>query len=256
MNMARVEKNAPIEKQIGQVKEEVVREVKHRTRRHRPWLTCSLIILAIMMGVLVWVVWMIAATGLVRIPVFTSLAYEMPEPLREVKPGVPVEMVLEEQFTTTLTRRLYEGGGMLTNRTIETTITEESLTATLRTLLEESGIGWIDPLRSHVIIEPGQGVIIFLPLLKPNNGLQTAISAVFEISAADGVITVVPAHVVVGSARVQDILISVFLKPLLEAELAKVNDLVVGYASISSIGIYSGELVLQGELAVEIQEDL
>lgn len=254
--MARVEKNASIEKQIGQVKEEVVREVKHRTRRHHPWFACSLIILAIMMGVLVWGVWTMAATGLVRIPIFTSLAYDVPEPLRDVKPGVPVEVVLEEQFTTTLTRRLYEGGGVLENRTIETSITEESLTATMRTLIEESGIDWIDPLRSHVIIEPGQGVVIFLPLSQPNNGLQTAIRAVFEISATDGVIAVVPADVVVGSARVPDVLVSVFLTPLLEAELAKINELVVGYASISSIEMYSGELVLQGELAVEIQENL
>ncbi|KKW32189.1 MAG: hypothetical protein UY76_C0037G0002 [Candidatus Uhrbacteria bacterium GW2011_GWA2_52_8d] len=165
--MVRVEKNAGLESRLDNVKGEVVREVRRRTRTSRPWLTCSLLLLFVLVGVGVWVAWFVAATGLLHVPVFTSLAYEAPAPIRGVTPGVPVETVLEETFTSTLTRRLYEGGGTLTNRSIQVQIQEASLTASLRSFLEEEGLEWIDSAGVQMAVEPGVGIELFVPLLVP-----------------------------------------------------------------------------------------
>lgn len=252
--MARVEKNAGIEQRLQDMKGEVVDEVKRRTRRSRPWLTCSLILLVVLVGVCVWGLWSVAATGLVRVPVFTDLAYEVPAPTRPVTPGVPVETVMNEAFTSTLTRRLYEGGGTLSNRSISVEIEETSATASLRSFLEEGDFDWIDASGVQVVVDPDVGVELFVPFL--GSELATAMTLTFDLGAQDGNLVVTPTNIQVGSAKIPDFLIAVFLKPLLEAELAKLNAAMVGYAKISTIEILSRAVSVSGELSVEVESPL
>ncbi|MBI4435641.1 hypothetical protein HY630_03140 [Candidatus Uhrbacteria bacterium] len=251
--MSRVEKNASLEERLDDVKGEMVREVRRRTRVSRPFLTCSLLLLAVLVGLGVWIAWSVAATGLVRVPVFTSLANEAPAPTREVTPGVPVETVLNEAFTSTLTRRLYEGGGELTNRSVEVAVSEASLTASLRTFLEGDELEWIDASHSQIVVEPGVGIELFVPLSLESQQPGTAATIVFELSAMEGNLVVTPISVRVGKAKIPDLVIAVFLRPLLEAELAKLNAAMVGYAQISSIETLPRELLIKGELSVEIR---
>lgn len=252
--MARVEKNAGIEQRLADMKGEVVDEVKRRTRRSRPWLTCSLILLMVLVGVCVWGLWTTAATGLVRVPVFTDLAYEIPVPTRPVTPGVPVETVMNEAFTSTLTRRLYEGGGTLTNRSISVQLEESSITASLRSFLEEGNFDWIDASGVQVVVDPDVGVELFVPIFRSE--LTTAVTFTFDFGAQDGNLIVTPTKIQIGNAQIPDFLIAVFLKPLLEAELAKLNATMVGYAKISMIEILPRTLSVSGELSVEVESAL
>ena len=251
--MVRVEKNAGLESRLDDVKGEVVAEVRRRTRTSRPWLTCSLLLLAVLVGVGVWAAWFVAATGLLHVPVFTSLAYEAPAPIREVTPGVPVETVLNETFTSTLTRRLYEGGGTLTSRSIEVQIQEASLTASLRSFLEESGLEWIDSAGVQIVVEPGVGIELFVPLTIESQEPGVAGIITFDLTAVEGNLVVTPTSVKIGAAKIPDLLIAAFLKPFLEAELAKLNTAMVGYAQISTIDLLQREISITGELSVEIQ---
>lgn len=250
--MSRVEKQANLEQRIVEVKGEVVAEVRRRTRRARPWLTCSLVLLALIVGMFVWAAWSVAATGLIRVPVFTSLAYEVPRPERVVSPGVSAETVLQETFERTLTRRLYEGGGTLENRRIEVQLHESSLTASLRSFAESAGSSWIETSQLQVAIDP-EGVELFVPLR--DSPLATAIRAAFELRAQDGLLVVGPTDIEVGSWRVPDVVIAVVLKPLFEAELKRLNGRLFGYATISRLDLVSGELIVEGELSVEIEKD-
>ncbi|MEK7620103.1 MAG: hypothetical protein AAB413_02610 [Patescibacteria group bacterium] len=252
--MARVEKNAGIEQRLTDMKGEVVDEVKRSTRRSRPWLTCSLILLAVLVGVLVWGLWTVAATGLVRIPVFTDLAYEIPAPTRPVTSGVPAQTVMSEAFSSTLTRRLYEGGGTLSNRSISVSLEESSITASLRSFLEEGDLDWIDASGAQVVVDPEVGVEIFVPLL--GSELETAVTLTFDLGVQEGNLVVTPRKIQVGNAQVPDVLIAVFLKPFLEAELAKLNTAMVGYAKISTIEILPRTMTVSGELSVEIESTL
>lgn len=249
--MTRVEKEAGIEKRLEEVKSQMSSEVRRRTRRSRPWLTCSLILLITLLGVCVWAVWTVAATGLWRIPLFTTLAYDIPSPTRDVTPGVPAETVVEETFSTTLTRRLYEGGGTLTNRSIEVTLSESSLTASLRSFLEDADLDWVDASHTQLVVDPEVGVELFVPFT--DSELGTAATLAFAIEASDGNLIVTPTEVRVGSAKVPGFLIATFFKPFLASELAKLNTTMVGYATISTIEILPRELVIMGELAVEVE---
>ncbi|PJE77260.1 hypothetical protein COV05_00205 [Candidatus Uhrbacteria bacterium CG10_big_fil_rev_8_21_14_0_10_48_16] len=250
--MARIEKNASLEKQITDVKGDVVREVRRRTHKGHPWLIALLIFLVLVSGVFIWGAWVVAETGLASVPILSSRAYTIPEPTRVVTPGVPVETVLEEEFTSTLTQRLYEGRGELKDRTLEARISEASLTASLRSIMEESGVEWLDGSNIQAVIEPGLGIEFFVPVADVES--QTALKAIFSISAENGVVVVTPDEVMIGSAHVPNFLIASFLKPYLESELARMNAVMVGYAQISSIEVFSGELVMTGELSVELQK--
>lgn len=252
--MARVEKSAGIEQRIADMKGEMVDEVKRHTRRSRPWLTCSLIILVVLVGVCVWGLWSVAATGLMRVPIFTDLAYEIPEPTRPVTPGVPVETVTEEVFTSTLTRRLYEGGGTLSNRSISMEIEETSITASLRSFLEKNNLDWIDTAGTQVVVDPEVGVELFVPFL--GSELSTAAILTFDVGTQEGNLFVTPTKFQIGSAKIPYRVVALFLKPFLEAELAKFNSVMLGYAKISTIEILARVISVNGELSVEVEKDL
>ena len=91
--MARIEKQASLEKQIQDVKP------------RKPWFACLMIFFAVFLIGAGFLAWTVASTGLVSIPVFTRFAYTQPVPVREVAPGVPVETVLREQIATSLIQR-------------------------------------------------------------------------------------------------------------------------------------------------------
>lgn len=251
--MTRIEKNATMTQSLKEMKGDVD-EVKRRTRRSRPWLTCSLALLALLVAVGLWVGWIVASTGLVRVPLFTSLAYEIPTPTRPVTPGVPAEVILQETFTNTLTRALYEGGGTLTNRSITIELEETSMTASLRSLLEESDLTWLDSSQTQVVVEPEVGVEVFIPI--ENSPQSTAITLVFNLGAQEGNLVVAPTDIFVGNARVPDIITTVFLQPFLETELAKLNAAMVGYASIHRIELLPRAISINGELSVSVESSL
>ncbi|MBI4256482.1 hypothetical protein HY626_00305 [Candidatus Uhrbacteria bacterium] len=249
--MTRVEKNAAMEQRLDDMQGEIVGEVKRRTRKSRPWFSCTLILLIALLGVSVWALWNLAATGFWRIPLFTTLAYDPPSPTREVTPGVPAQTIVEETFSTTLTRRLYEGGGTLTDRSMEVTLSEASLTASLRSFLEEADLEWIDVSHTQLVVDPKVGMELFVPFM--DSELETAATLWFAIEVSEGHVVVTPKEVRVGSAKIPGFLIAAFLKPFLEAELAKLNGTMVGYATISTMEILPRELVIVGELAVKVE---
>ena len=251
--MVRIDKQAEIEKRLGEVKDEVSTEMRRRSRR-RPWLTCSLLALCALVAACVWIAWTVAATGLLHVPVFTSLAYEPPAPIREVTPGVPVATVLRETFTSTLTRRLYQGGGNLIDRSIEVHVSEASLTASLRTFLEEANFEWIDVSQAQIVVEPEAGMEVFIPFSSDFSPLHSAITLQGDLSVTqEGHLVVTPAQVVVGRARIPQVLIGLFINPFLEAELARLNTVMVGYAKIFTIEMFSRELLVTGEFSVEVR---
>lgn len=251
--MARVEKEAGLESRLDQVKGEMVREVRKRTRPSRPWLSCFLVFLFLIVGFGLWVAWMVAGTGLVRVPVFTALAYESPNPFRPVTPGVPAEVIWDEAFTSTLTRRLYESGGELGNRTFEVQLSEGSLTSSFRSFMEESGSTWIRGSGAQIAVEPDVGIELFVPLDESVGLGTTGVVATFHLDTVDGGFVVDPTSVVVGSTRIPNFMVALFLSPFLESELSKLNAAMLGYARVTQIDILPRELSVSAEFTVELK---
>jgi len=249
--MARIEKNASVEKQLQEVKGDVLKEVKMANRAHRPWVTCSLIALFIFASFFIWITWIIAATGLVEVPLFTRFAYQSPTPIHEVQPGVSVETLMQENFSTLLTQRLYEGGGVIQDTVIELPIPEGSLTTSIRSLLEETDVPFIDTNGIQVAIGPEFGIEVFAPLA--DSALGTAAVIRFDLSAVDGNIVITPKTIELGSLSIPAFILTSFFEPLIKEELNGLNNQLSGYASVDSISMEQGELILSGEISVEIQ---
>lgn len=254
--MSRIEKQDSLEKQIQEVKRNIVQEMKPQRKSHKPWFACLMIFFVLFFIGIGSLAWMAASTGLVSIPIFTRFAYAQPVPLREVAPGVPVETVLREHIATSLVQRFREGGRLLPspNQTLEVRISEASLTASVRTKLEESPLDELDISALQIILESDTGMQVFIPVKE--NDLQTAVVLFFDVIVKDGAIAVIPKDVFVGSAHVPSFLVSAFLTPLLEQRLASLNEMIVGYAAISSIDIFSGELLIKGTLSAKRQRPL
>jgi hypothetical protein len=251
--MTRVEKNATVEERLSEVKGEVVRELKRERRRFRPFLTCGAIFLLTLVCLCVWVCWTLAETGLVEVPFFTSIAYEEPAPIRVVEPGVPVETVLSAQMSGALASRLQQGNGALNDRSVVFSIGEESLTASLRSIAEQSGTNLIDASRAQLAIEKGRGFELFAPI--EGNPRGSAFVAWMEVGVKEGVVSIVPINIRVGSCRVPSFIVNTFLRPLIAQELKSIQRELSRVAVIKSVEAFDGLMRIEAEFIVEIQED-
>ncbi|MFA4845524.1 MAG: hypothetical protein WC654_03125 [Patescibacteria group bacterium] len=249
--MTRIEKHASVTQQLEEMEEKVVRQVRGNQRRKRPMLACSLFILFLVVSFFVWIGWVIAATGLVSIPLLTQIAYETPAPIRVVEPGVPVEVFVDEQLKSALTTRLQSGSGEIQDRSVTLTISEESFTATLRSLIDELGVAFLDGSGAQLALDPNSGIELFVPIL--NNPRASAIVVSLDVGVTDGNVSITPARLRVGSAGLPTFLLTGLLNPLLQTQVEKLNDSLTGYAQIHSVTLKEMEMTLIGELSVEIQ---
>ncbi len=247
--MARVEKQAHAEKQIKQVREEVVKEVKKNRKRPSALFSCSIIFFAVLAGFICWGIWMVSATGMVTIPVFTQLAYKTPQPVRIVEPGVPVEVVMDEVIKTDLLKRLQQSEGGLDDRSIDFSMNEASLTASLRSLLEVANAPQIDPSNLQVAIEPS-GYELFLPI--KDNPLETAAIIYFETKAEEGVMTIEIDKVKLGNLKVPNIIVTSMFKPMIQSQLGEINSQIASYVSLNEINLSSGGVQFTGVYSVEV----
>lgn len=252
--MTRIEKNASVEEELQNIKGEVVREVKHRSRRLRKFFTCSAVILFLVASFVALISWIVAATGFVEIPIMTTLAYDLPVPLREVKSGVPVETIVKNTLTAELTKKLYAGGGELKDRSVNLELSESSITASLRSITENSGVSAIDASKLQVVVEPGVEIEFFAPI--EGSPLGTSVVITLGIDAKNGLIDIEPRQVRVGSLEFPSFLLASVLQPLIRQELQSLNSMLTGYARVDSIGVESGVLIISGELSVETKQGL
>ncbi|MBI5793672.1 hypothetical protein HZA87_01105 [Candidatus Uhrbacteria bacterium] len=249
--MTRVEKNASVREKLEEMKGSVVREVREHNRKRRPMLTCSLVFLFLVACFFSWMAWVVASTGLVYIPLFTTLAYDKPEPIHAVEPGIPVDVFVKDSLTEEVTKRLQSGSGELKDRAFTLTLSEASLTASIRSLIEESGLTFLDGSEAQVALDGQDGAELFVPLSK--NTQASAISLMIDVGAKDGKISIAPTRLRVGSLSIPHFILVNLLDPFLKQELAKLNDALIGYARLNSIVVAQGAVTLTGELSVEVR---
>ena len=159
-------------------------------------------------------------------PLLTSLAYDAPQPIRSVEPGTPVEVFVEETLMSELTARLQSGNGEIQDRAVVLTISEESFTASLRSLLQESGIAILDASGAQLVVDPKIGVEFFVPFL--DNPRDSAVTITLDVGVADGNVSITPTHLAVGSLNVPRLVISKLVAPLLQQQLEKLNEILLG----------------------------
>ncbi len=222
-------------------------------KKPHPLVTCAVIVFVLLGVVAAGIVWAIAATGLVTIPVFTRLAYEVPTPLRVVTPGVPIETYIQSEVSDTLMQRLYQGQGALEDTALEVSLSEQSFTASLRSLAEQAGEGLpFDFSLAQVALDPQKGAEIFLPI--KNNPQQTALRLDVYATVQDGGIILDIKGASIGSLSLPLNVLNPLIHTVVEKNLESLYAELGSYVRLSEISYEDGLMILKGELAVETSE--
>lgn len=214
-------------------------------------LNCCLFLLAILLVVSGAVVWLLAAAGLITVPVISSWAYKTPAPIHEVVSGTPLDVFLSEVFNDLLTERLQSGGGTIADRSVEVSLPESAITASFRDLVAEVNIAWFDFEKAQVAVDNG-GLEVFLPLANSEN--NNAVILFLVPNTIDGQISIEDSQISLGSLTTPAWLSDTVLTPLLRQGLNPLNQLVGRYSAIEKVSPGEGELTVAGELTVEIME--
>lgn len=240
-----------MKQELNQLKGEVIKEIA-TTRPKNRLANCSLLLFLVILCLVGFGVWSAAATGLLDVPLASRFAYHKPQPDRLVKPGVPLETLLEEQVKTTLTKRVYEGKWTLEDRTISVTIPETSLTSSLRTLIETGRSGLVDSRGAQVMVNEDGTFVFFLPVADSakNTAVQLRMSIVLE---KEGMIRLIPYQFTVGSFVIPKALTTFFLQPFIQSQLPQLNQALQTLITLTAVTYQQGAVTLNGLINVEVQ---
>lgn len=242
----------------GYVRDEVLLDITKEKSKQHPVFGCMLFFFACVIFVVAWVAWVIASTGLFFVPVFSSLAFHEPKPIRVVDVGVPVETLAESSFKSVLAERLQSENGKLTDRHISLTIPESSLTATLRQLLKQTPIDFVDQTRAQVAVLPDQQFELFIPLKNTRlpdgqEKQKSAAIAHIALTANHGVIQLVLKDVTVGSFHAPQFVIASLVQSYVNAQLGSINQALGSYMEVDEITYKQGSVILSGNFTVQLK---
>jgi hypothetical protein len=222
--VARIEKHQETEQEIAGMKHEVFDAVSKSNRKPHPRLACcGMLMVFFVVGIGVCA-WLAAATGLVRVPLVSSLAYERPVPVTEVRAGVPVETTIVTQLSAS---------ALSDTDTIDIVLSEESLTASFRTMVEEAGVSFVRTEDVQVAVVEGRGLELFFPLR--NNEQETAVRAILQIGTGSNRLSATVIDVRFGTLPLPSWLIAASVDALVSGVLTRMNESVPAGASITSV---------------------
>jgi len=233
--VARVEKGNPTKEDFDSMKKDVVREVKKRSKRRHPVITCGIIALVFLLAIMLWALWSLAATGLFNIPIFTSLAYSVPEPTREVSIGAP----LETHFETQLSKGF-------SSKSISLSLPEDAFTATLRTVIEQSAKEQFDVDSVQIAVLEDEGLEVFLPLA--NNKQESALKMILLVHEEDGRLVGEVSKTWIGSYRVPGWMVNLFIEPVVKTGISTMSKALELYATVEQIEYNDASVIITGQI--------
>ncbi len=250
--MSRVEKTEESNTSLPKRNDEVVEGLDDKKKKTRGrFFGCAFLFVSFLL-VGLFVAWQVAATGFVKIPVISSVAFSDPKPVHVVQGGISVEQLSESYFKTTIIKRLQAGGGELKDRTVELKLPETSLTTTLRNELSKSSFPFIDAKRAQIAVLDSQELEIYLPVLYKDQ--STALSARIALRADQGSFGLDLLKVKIGSFEAPNALIASLIQPFVNRELVSLNQALSSYMQVNSIVTRDGFLDVAGTFTVQVQK--
>lgn len=247
--MVRVEKNSNNPPMVEVAAEPNVQVKKKKFN----WkLSCLGLFFLSLVLVAALIVWLLAAAGLITVPVVSGLVYKSPQPSRTIASGIPVETLLTERFNSLITERLQEGGGNLQDRAVTVTLPESALTTSLKTVLQTNNLNWLKSELAQVAINEKQGLEIYLPLANSSNNNAIILTAV--LSSENKQLSLSEITVKIGCVTLPTWFSQGALVPLLQSGLVALNQELGRYAAIEAVDYQNGQVLLSGTLIVEILE--
>ncbi|MCX6714612.1 MAG: hypothetical protein NTX72_02265 [Candidatus Uhrbacteria bacterium] len=250
--MSRIEKTEEPPKTSSQMKDEVVERYGDQKKNTHGRFSCSMIVLACLVLFFCFLAWQVAATGLVTLPVFTSLAFENPKPVRVIQAGTPIEQLSESIFRTTLTKRLRASGGVLTDRSIALALPESSLTATLQNELKKTGETNVDATGAQIAVLPNQELELFIPVKTGDH--TTDLLMHVSLIADQGLFDLKLLDVRLGSFHAPSVLVASLVQPFVNRELASLNQSLSSYMHVDALTTQDGVLNASGTFTVELKK--
>ncbi len=250
--MSRIEKKELLPSPQSTIHDEVIQPFEKRKDKTRGRCSCMLIVLLGMGLFAGFIAWQMAATGLVSIPIFSSLAFHDAKPVRVVEAGIPAEQLSQSVFTSTLAKRLQTGDGTLTDRSIALALPESSLTASIQRQLKNMGENMIDVAHAQMVVLQNQTLEFFLPIRFGQK--TTALLIRFSLVARGGLFDLNLLDVKLGSLRIPTMLIASFIQPFVNRELTTLNQALSTYMRVDTITTQNGILNASGTFTVEIKK--
>ena len=219
-------------------------------KKHHPILIGLGVLLLLFAGVVLWMSWIAAATGLTQIPILTNLAYEKPEPVHVVTAGVPVETYVHSLVTKEVVERVQAGHGALTDTSIFVTVPDNALTASARSFTEEAGELMFNLETAQVAVDEEVGFELYLPIL--DNPLESAVVVHVWSEVDHNALSVTVTDVWVGNYHVPAWVVSMLVDKYLHSMLFDLNQDLSRYVAISSLYFEESSVTLAGDLNVEL----
>lgn len=250
--MSRIEKTESTSVPALPVKDEVVEVYSDKTTK-RHWKSSCFMILLTFLFLLVGIsAWMMAATGLISVPLFSQFAFSVPQPVHVVSPGISADQVAQTYFQTTVIKRLQAGGGELKDKSISLSLSENSLTSMLQNQLKLAGVDFIDSAKAQIAVLPNNELEVFLPVRW--NQQSSAFIIKMKIIAEQGSFNLHVEQMMLGKMYVPSSLIAVFMESFVNRELATLNQALSSYIKVDSFKTDQGQLMISGIFTVEIKK--
>lgn len=241
--MARIEKDVPIKQELDAVKGDVLKAVKKGSKSGNPLVTCLVLVLGAFVLFLGWFVWSVASTGLVSIPLFSSLAYRIPEPSHVVEAGTPLETLMQTELASVLSQAVLEGRE---TGSISIDIPESALTASIRGAVSDAAEEQFTASRVQVAVLEDRGLEVFLPLA--NNDNQSAFTFRVKIGVEEDGLHAELQDVRLGRFRLPDWMTNAFIQPIVDSAVSEMNAQLETYATVEDITYHDGFVTLKGLL--------
>ena len=245
--MARVEKDEDVQTQLAQMHGEMMRTVRRQGGGGKR--IAAVVALVSMLCVALAAGWVVAATGLVRVPVLTGLAYHAPKASHEVRATEPIETLAARSLSDLLGTRLRQGGGKLEDRSFSLDIPEGAFTASLRDAIGRTDQKLVDSTRVQAAVV-ADGLELFMPFA--DNPQGSALLLTLRFSAVSGTLASTVSAVRVGSLPLPDPITQAALTPAVGQSLAPFAQALGRYATLRAVSYEPGAIRLTGELSVDI----
>lgn len=180
----------------------------NKGKSKRPWFrSCAILLVVAIVAVGGYVAWVVAATGIVAIPVLSGWIYEAPAPSRIVAPGLSLEA--------------FAKGGSFRGAVAD--IPETTLTAMVRDALATSGQTWFDEHGAQAArLDSTRGIELYLPLR--DNARKSAVVAHLDVSDDQGTLVVTVIDAKIGSWNVPAWIVASVISPALAPAVATLNE--------------------------------
>jgi len=221
--------------------------IEHHTPRKkiRGCFSCGVIFAVVMIVIFFWGLWVVAATGLVEIPLMTRFAFTSPQPSHTVEivstsPESWIERGVLNQVMDKLTSSIEPF-----NSEISLTVPEGILTNLLRSssvLIEDE----------NVAIAPGEGQVAVvdeeLEIFVPIKNTETAITLALVPSIENDELDLSVESLYIGSLHIPNFIVKYLVNSALELGTDKISESIDNLITMSELRVTEKGLLIRGTI--------